>query len=301
LPLDRFLVLGRTRTGTIEGKNWTLVQMGFAMIDYIPGLKISGPTSQYEKDVQDLLDKYISRNPVGAIILYGISDLRLRWRTTIVPYTAEDAPSHGGNCQAFANPLDEDGAHPKDHRYPAGHADSPTTRDRDEREDLSDTFGTGTGTKVEVHFSPWMWREGGACSMLKYYGAQPDEVLVHELFHALRMMKGIHYASPLYGNLRGYDDAEEFYAIVVTNVYISVKCGCTVGLRADRLRSNAELHYPLNTSAGFLKDLDNLEWVFYLSMSDRELFLALAAVVGARFNPFREYVNDIDYWLEQLF
>jgi hypothetical protein len=67
-----------------------------------------------------------------------------------------------------------------------------------------------------VEFDPDMWsgRRMAAPSNA------PDEVLYHELVHASRYVNGVFDGEPVN---KGYDDAEEYLAIVLTNIYMSEK------------------------------------------------------------------------------
>jgi len=50
-------------------------------------------------------------------------------------------------------------------------------------------------------------------------GLDKDEILFHELVHALRQMEGQMMNIPLSGTHSGYDNLEEFHAVVLTNIY----------------------------------------------------------------------------------
>jgi hypothetical protein len=79
--------------------------------------------------------------------------------------------------------------------------------------------GTGQGSLADVAFTSSMWGPRGTKN-LTGPGSLPDEVLLHELVHAARQMKGIVDSSAVDSR---YDNEEEFVAIVVCNVYLSEK------------------------------------------------------------------------------
>ena len=93
--------------------------------------------------------------------------------------------------------------------------------------------GTGKGSDVTVEFIPGPWptfRSG-------YTGCRPrgckpgrslDELLFHELVHAARIVHGKTLCLKMGGK---YDTEEEFFAILVTNIFLSEKG--RQGLRAD--------------------------------------------------------------------
>lgn len=59
-----------------------------------------------------------------------------------------------------------------------------------------------------------------AQTLRSFPGWGPDEVLFHEMVHAARMVGGDIDQVPLGG---GYDDEEEYFGILVTNIYESEK------------------------------------------------------------------------------
>jgi Effector protein len=76
-------------------------------------------------------------------------------------------------------------------------------------------IGTGTGTGSEVRYTPGMLHpiDGDPAWA-------PDEVLFHELVHASREMRGVFFRMPVN---KGYDDLEEYIAIILCNIYLSEK------------------------------------------------------------------------------
>ena len=174
-------------------------------------------------------------------------------------------------------------------RWFRGDPDDPTT-DVDERENAVKGKGTGTGkgSDATIKFTPGIYGQAG-CHPEGTYGSKADEVLFHEMIHALRMMQGKYNAIPLGDRYYGYENEEEYLAIIATNVYMSAN-----GVDNDGLRGGHDGHYalqpPLNTSAGFLADPTNRKLMNIYRLVWADAFLAIAGV-DAAFNPFRELMN----------
>ena len=97
--------------------------------------------------------------------------------------------------------------------------------------------GTGEGSNVTILYHPHVW-------MLDSYrtghvgNVMPDDALVHELMHGLRMMSGLLLTNQMEDNSQTarYENTEEFYALLVANIYVSElnkKSG-----RGQKLRGN---------------------------------------------------------------
>src|SRR5262245_54051818 len=71
----------------------------------------------------------------------------------------------------------------------------------------------GLGSPVTLHYTPAMWN-------LPFAGG-PDDVLLHELVHAMRQEQGVMLPLPTAGGNAGYDNDEEFLAILLTNIALS--------------------------------------------------------------------------------
>jgi hypothetical protein len=123
---------------------------------------------------------------------------------------------------------------------------------------------------------------------------QEDEGLIHELIHALRILQGQWYQAVLGKEwMQRYQDIEEFYGILITNIYLSEK-GHSI-LRGDH--HQGALPQSENSSKLFLRHKDNLRLVKELSRTSPSLFNQIAHVrpLGG-FNPIREYViNQSSY------
>jgi hypothetical protein len=197
-----------------------------------------------------------------------------------------------GRCNAATKGVQPQATAPKGvsartNTFFRGDSDNPLTRE-DERYNLvpQSWMGTGEGSDVSLHFDVDEYRKW-KCA--RGPSSQPDEVLFHELVHALRYMQGNASLVPTENAL--FDNEEEFLAIVATNVYISAKGG--TAFRANH-HDFELLRPPLNTSQGFLADRDNLRVMSVHRLLWTDTFNALAMVV-APFNPFRELSRNLAY------
>jgi hypothetical protein len=82
--------------------------------------------------------------------------------------------------------------------------------------DTDKRVGTGLGTDSVIDFTPGIF----VGSVMAEEGYAPDEVLFHEMIHASRIMRGKLDSVPVNA---GYDDEEEYLAIVLSNIYLSEK------------------------------------------------------------------------------
>lgn len=148
------------------------------------------------------------------------------------------------------------------------------------------TAGTGTGSSTIVHYVPQDWPMYNSIKP----GEDRDEVLLHELVHALRSMRGqlLCAATPQpqisasKGTTVQYDTFEEFVAILVTNIY-----------RSENKRPNLRLDHQgfrplpteLTTSNGFrgmfAKQISKM-------VNEMGLLCFDLAQVNCQFNPLRE-------------
>lgn len=112
----------------------------------------------------------------------------------------------------------------------------------------------------------------------------PDDVLIHELFHTARAMQGLSYFEITNDS---YDDLEEFFAVMVSNVFLS-ETGRNHRLRAGHVPS---LIVKLGmTSKDFWMKYDHR--IIKLKKQN-PMFFNLMAQVNCQFNPFREEVEHV--------
>jgi hypothetical protein len=175
--------------------------------------------------------------------------------------------------------------------------------------------GTGKGANIVVFFSAQTWKDK---SVKRGPGHLPDEVLYHELVHASRQIHGKMTRQPM-AEGKGFPNIEEYFATVITNIYMSDKL--ETRLRGyydhDFLRQEyrhwkmsgediAIIFDPLPVDWNLMKDPD----AFYdnpdnLSISPRQLmdifrlkqpsfYRALAHLPQGRplFNPARRHFDE---------
>jgi hypothetical protein len=121
--------------------------------------------------------------------------------------------------------------------------------------------------------------------------SRPDEVLFHELVHACRELRGVLYRSGVNG---GFDNEEEYLAVVIDNIYLSEK-GQT------QLRASHYGHTILKDPDKFLDaniDLKPRMLLERLRLSQGTLFDSLAHIGPdmlrpAKFNPVWQYNEEL--------
>jgi len=137
--------------------------------------------------------------------------------------------------------------------------------------------GTGRGTDSAIYFTSQDYIK--TCGLP---GGRSDEVLLHELVHALRMAWGTNLCL---GMDDGFDTIEEFYAILITNIYRS-ECGYKT-LRADH-NGKEKLPDALANDAAYYKrykeKIDKLA-------QDYPVLCKTIAAVPSKFNPIRQAVG----------
>jgi len=138
--------------------------------------------------------------------------------------------------------------------------------------------------QVMVEFTPFGW--GSTCTGA---GTRPDEVLLHELVHAYRMLNGTDTVADLFIPGFAYHFVEEFVAILLTNIYM-----CARGrspLRKDH-KSFDPLYPELSDSASFLKKIrKHAEEVRHLTQADPKLCWYVRQDVRCAFNPVKYYLE----------
>ncbi len=102
---------------------------------------------------------------------------------------------------------------------------------------MSSKLGSGRGSDAMVFFTPSLYTADHGP------GSLGDEVLFHEMIHALRENLGLHHGTLTVHNPvdKCYDNDEEFYAILATNIYMSEKTK-----NCQRLCAN---HHPLRVGS----------------------------------------------------
>lgn len=148
------------------------------------------------------------------------------------------------------------------------------------------------GAKVNFSVDTWMGPAAVGAGLFGGPGYLPDEILLHELVHAQRQISGIDRDISLAKtSLSAFENEEEFFSVLVANVYISEtgRTSPTPGL--SRLRSD---HFAGALPDGEDNDLVQLLDLDYIRLIKKycdqhpKLSHALANV-DTPFNPFRTH------------
>jgi hypothetical protein len=154
--------------------------------------------------------------------------------------------------------------------------------------------------QVIVEFSP------SSANSLQCHNGQraarrPDEILLHELIHGLRMARGQWQPSQFGSDsLRLYGNREEFLAILLTNIYMSEKRRSPLrGFWATTKDECGVLAANSSTSAGFLDDDLRLQLISDFCKWETKLFLDVKNA-KASFNPIAEYLAKKSEYEDRL-
>jgi hypothetical protein len=154
---------------------------------------------------------------------------------------------------------------------------APINADRAFETDLGSPSAPGSGSPSTVWLYP-----GGVTVGGHFY--RTDDSLLHESFHALRQVRGRWRAVPLVG----WDNREELYAVMVTNIYASRD-----NRNADMRGSHAATFVPMQlTPDQFRLQFRNEILDFRTSMFD--VYSTIAAV-QATWNPLAVFEDR--FWI----
>jgi hypothetical protein len=150
-----------------------------------------------------------------------------------------------------------------------------------------------------VWYSPDTFSVHGACSATQSVnnrGLYWDEILFHELVHVFRGVSGKFLKQPVFGGLSKYDDTEEFYAVLLTNIYVSDRTNkIKSGLRRDHKGFHA-LEPTLTQPWGFFASGRQTFGLIQRFVAENPgISVRLANdVANAPFNPLADYYADRD-------
>ncbi|MCZ2146858.1 MAG: hypothetical protein LC126_03675 [Bryobacterales bacterium] len=187
-----------------------------------PGVRFTPDPTQsmhYETQVASVLDG-IKQTTAGQVLLREIMRSPMGKVVRIIPIAF-------GTQDARSVPADTRGASPYNEplKFPG---DLPNTAQREQAgqvvTDASNqpVLGTGDGSNVTIRYDALTWLMG-PMQTGRIGNLMPDDVLVHELLHALRMMMGLVNLLDM-GNddhTRRFGNTEEFYALMVANIFVS--------------------------------------------------------------------------------
>jgi hypothetical protein len=236
------------------------------------------PYARYVKEIISL----ISRSPTGSVILGAIQGTGLRM--VIRPFT----PTAADPVNAYASPDSWENATPNNHS--ALQCGGPSTGQPIQEGWIwrTDIIGNGNGSNVHVDFTPGMWRTppalGGSpgTTSTSGPGSQADEILLHEMLHGYRDMTGKLLCTST-GN-DDYDTFEEYFAIVITNMYVSEVSGNPNAPLRSNHHSFSRLSYP----DLFPDQAENRRRLQRIHGESLNLTERLALRGRGPFNPFRD-------------
>jgi hypothetical protein len=217
-----------------------------------------GGAPEYERQVSSVLST-VRATATGRTLLSFFA-LR-RHNVRIIPPGGSFSPVH---ANADTGSVNEVAAFRRNFEVRSG---------LDGRVDPRGLRGTGAGSDSRVRFHPIHWNVAGGFHT-------PDEVLLHELFHAMRQTFGALRNTPLDGD---FDTVEEVYSIFVENMYASER---KLPLRATHhsassnmspdhsMAHNPRFHAPMRDLSAMMPTIVN----------------ALARVNTA-YNPFRDWIE----------
>jgi len=150
---------------------------------------------------------------------------------------------------------------------------------------------------AEIYYSPGIWSPHGACH-LKHAtagggsGSKTDEVLFHELVHALRRSSGKRARVEISGGLVEYTSNEELYAILVSSIYCTDPSNKTgSGLRGGH-GGFESLESELAGSFEFFRASTTVYSLVETFCNDNPGFTGALAKVKSTFNPLASYYSD---------
>jgi len=239
------------------------------MATFMSCIEVEGDGSYVQSVLGQLRTIQSPRGDTGMILLTEIAQTGKKMY--IRPYV----PSRRwGQCNATATPDDQRAATLEGTTLPVlderGHPTLPAWGEPRQS-------GTGRGSDTVIRYSPSMWSPGSSCPSGP--GTAADEMLLHEMVHGLRHMRGRSVMLEQVDANPSMDNYEELVAIVVSNIYRSERG--TAQLRRDHHGFNpltAPLTNPSTFRATYLNHLVNFR------IEQRSFVNALAAVRCA-FNP----------------
>jgi hypothetical protein len=166
--------------------------------------------------------------------------------------------------------------------------------DRDCNADTNEQLSTpapGARAQAEIRFSPHRFLPGGFCSVHDGSAAAlSHEILFHELVHALRIVTHKRQKEPLHQALLRYDNNEEFYAVLLTNIFISDPTnGFKSGLREGHTSPHQLLEKDLASSFEFFRSGRRTYSLIAQFFHDHRVLAHELACSRAVFNPLAAY------------
>jgi hypothetical protein len=160
--------------------------------------------------------------------------------------------------------------------------------------------GKGGGCDAVIEFDPWQYmysdcfRDLSPLVLDPLHQFQADDVLFHEMVHALRIMRGLLLHRKLETQVKvTFASVEEFYAVMITDIYVSECGGTLAGVRIDH---GAAFHsiqdspdYPQKDPGSYKKAFE--EPIKKLCEQMGDLTRAIGNLVSISWNPLRYVYN----------
>jgi hypothetical protein len=243
--------------------------------------------SKFEQDTINQLDQlrkssWTAWSVIAAICTVGQQKGK---KMTIKPFNKLDG-NFTFEQNAYAAPVDLSTATPEGKRILAcGHDPARGVRAASVITDSRGQpyLGRGGGSDTEIRFNALMWQPPPGVPGAVAPGAEADEILLHEMTHGLRQMRGQMHCSGVSDN-PAYDTREEFVAILVSNLYRSER-GRT-GLRSDHGAGSPPLSPALSDPTTFLGTGNHKDYIHQMFEEDL-VFAQNLAFVRCAFNPVK--------------
>jgi hypothetical protein len=200
-------------------------------LSLLPSAAAQRNKDNYEADlewiVKNLYSRFTSAQVILDIALHGDKNVVIRPRAIPDPSPAEDDFSRFYNATTTPSNVQD--------ALPAG--ETTSTNKEEPWKDL--ITGTGQGSDALIEFNPGVYQDA--------MGVEPkdpsdhafwvrqgrsDCVLLHELVHAMSDVSGVDARTK--SAPAGYNNLEEFTAVVITNVYAAETSGGTPPLLSGR-------------------------------------------------------------------
>jgi hypothetical protein len=149
----------------------------------------------------------------------------------------------------------------------------------------------GTVTTAKIFYNGKEISLAQVRSIQQHYTAmQPDEILFHELVHAARYLGGDYKKTPI-PEMPDYDNEEEYFAVLVTNIYMSERGRSFASFsKSHRLRRKPEMNEQEADPWAFLLEDDNYRLVEKFC-KQHPTIAPMIAHAPADFNPIRDYYD----------
>lgn len=119
-------------------------------------------------------------------------------------------------------------------------------------------------------------------------GQKPDEILCHELLHAARYLGGDFNKTPI-PSMPDYENEEDYFAVLVTNIYSSEKQRSVESFRkSHKIRYQPEMKPSEVVPFVFALEDDNLRLIAKFC-TQHPVIAPMIARAPAAFNPIRDY------------